>query len=184
MSNYFWETDRIRLRQVEPDDWVVFQQWDLDSEMLRNYGEIPFPKGSGRYKFEIQNEANAAPVDDRFMLMIEEIDSKSIAGAIISHTTNRRVGAFSYGVVIRAEYRRKGYAKDAILLLLKYFFEELRYQKCTVALHGWNTATVGLHERIGFIKEGQHRRVLFTHGRHWDMLFYGITDEEWREKYA
>lgn len=183
MSQYFWETDRIRLRQVEPDDWEVFYEWDFDSQMMRNLDDLPFPKSVERYKHDTQEEAKEAAKDDKFMLMIEEIATGTVAGAIDSHTTNPRVGTFAYGVTIREAYQRRGYARESILLLLKYFFEELRYQKCTVNIHEWNEASIRLHESMGFIKEGQHRRMLFTQGRYWDVLYYGITLEEWREKY-
>jgi RimJ/RimL family protein N-acetyltransferase len=154
MSQYFWETDHIRLRQVEPADWEIFYEWDFDSQMLRNLDDLPFPKSRERYKHEVQNESKEAVKDDKLMLMIDEIETGTVAGSIDSHSTNRRVGTFAYGLVIRPEYRRKGYATEAILLLLKYFFEELRYQKCTVTIHEWNTASINLHERMGFVKEG------------------------------
>ena len=30
-----WQTDRIRLRAVEPSDADTFQRWDADSEVAR-----------------------------------------------------------------------------------------------------------------------------------------------------
>jgi RimJ/RimL family protein N-acetyltransferase len=184
MSKNFWETERIRLRQVEPADWQVFHEWDADSEVIRNLWMIPFPKSVERYQQDIKNEALAEAKDDKFGLVIEEIETSTLAGSISSHTTDKRVGTFAYGLAIREAYQRRGYATEAILLLLKYFFEELRYQKCTVTIHEWNTASIVLHERLGFVKEGQLRRMLYTQGRHWDLLYYGLTVEEWREKYA
>jgi RimJ/RimL family protein N-acetyltransferase len=184
MSKYFWETNRIRLRQVEPDDWEVFHQWDYDSEVMRSLWFLPVPKSVERYKQDTANEAKESVKDDKFGLVIEEIASGTVAGSINSHTTDQRIGTFAYGLAIRDGYQRKGYATEAILLLLTYFFEELRYQKCTVTIHEWNEASIRLHESLGFIKEGQHRRMLYTQGRHWDLLYYGITVEEWREKHG
>ena len=184
MSKYFWETERIRLRQVEPDDWEVFREWDFDSEVSRNLYRIPFPKSIERYKQDVLDGAKEANKEDKFGFVIEEIETGHIAGSINSHSTNQHIGTFAYGIAIRPDFQRKGYATEAILLLLKYFFEELRYQKCTVSIHEWNTESINLHEKLGFVKEGQHRRMLYTNGRHWDLLFYGIMVEEWREKYG
>ena len=184
MSKYFWETDRIRLRQAEPEDWETFYNWGFDSEVMRSLYRIPFPKSVARYKKDTEKDATEPDKDGKFGFIIEEIEIGLIAGSINSHTTNPHVGTFSYGIAILPDFQRKGYASEAILLLLKFFFDELRYQKCTVNVHEWNTASIKLHERLGFIKEGQHRRMLYTQGRYWDVLYYGITIEEWREKHG
>ena len=184
MSKYFWETDRIRLRQVEPDDWEVFYEWDFDSEVSRSLYRIPFPKSVERYKQDVTDSAKETPKDDKFALVVEEIETGKIAGSINVHTADSHVGTFAYGIAIRPDFQRKGYASETILLILKYYFEVLRYQKCTIGVHEWNTASIVLHERLGFVKEGQHRRMVYTQGKYWDLLFYGITVEEWREKYG
>jgi len=38
-------------------------------------------------------------------------------------------------------------------LILKYYFEELRYQKVTVPVHANNPASIRLHEKLGFKKK-------------------------------
>lgn len=183
MSDYFWETEHIRLRQIEPDDWEIFYEWDFDSQVMRDLDEIHFPKSKERYQQWAQEKSKQEAQNDKFFLVIEACETNIIAGSINTQDTDKRVGTFGYGVAIRPDYQRKGYATEAILLLLNYFFEELRYQKCTVNVHEWNSASIKLHERIGFVKEGQHRRMLYTQGRYWDVLYYGMTIEEWREKY-
>jgi hypothetical protein len=45
METYnIWQGQRVRLRAVEPQDWEVFNQWDLDSDMARDCYWVPFPK--------------------------------------------------------------------------------------------------------------------------------------------
>jgi RimJ/RimL family protein N-acetyltransferase len=63
-------------------------------------------------------------------------------------------------------------------LVLRYYFRELRYQKCTVQVYDFNDASIALHERLGFQREGRMRRMGYTEGRHFDVLLYGITAEE------
>lgn len=45
---------------------------------------------------------------------------------------------------------RRGYASDAICIVLRYYFEELRYQKCTVSVYDFNESSLRLHEWLGF----------------------------------
>ena len=63
-------------------------------------------------------------------------------------------------------------------------FEELRYQKCTVEVHGDNEAPRRLHERMGFEPEGVHRRMIYTRGSYVDVYWYVITAEEFATRFG
>jgi RimJ/RimL family protein N-acetyltransferase len=184
MNDYFWQTNRIRLRQVEPEDWEVHFHWNMDSEGYRDVWQIPFPQSKASVKAWAETEAKAEPENNEMKLGIELRESGQLIGIINSHHCDARVGEFMYGIAIRREHHRKGYASEAITLLMRYFFEELRYQKCTIDVHGWNDASVLLHEKLGFVREGQVRRCLFTQGKHFDRFIYGMTIEEFRERYG
>ena len=79
------------------------------------------------------------------------------------------------------EHRRRGYATEAVQLVLKYYFEELRYQKCLVGVHSNNPASVALHEKLGFVREGTLRRMVYTGGRFHDVHHFGMLKEEWEQ---
>jgi len=81
-------------------------------------------------------------------------------------------------VAVKSEHQRQGYAAEVIQLVLRYFFDELRYQKATVQIHADNSASIRLHEKLGFQLEGRLRRIVFNHGQYFDGLMYGLTVEE------
>ncbi len=126
-----------------------------------------------------QHKATQRPSDDAFFWVIEN-EAGEVAGSISTHACNRVAGTFAYGVAVREEHQRKGYASEAIRLVLRYFFDELRYQKVTINVHADNPASARLHERLGFQLEGRLRRTVFTHGQLVDELYYGMTAEEFR----
>lgn len=92
--------------------------------------------------------------------------------------------SFSYGVAIRNEHQRKSYASEAIILVLRYYFQELRYQKVTTPVFSFNEASRRLHEQLGFQQEGRLRRKIFTRGQYFDEIVFGMTMEEFTEKYT
>jgi RimJ/RimL family protein N-acetyltransferase len=47
-------------------------------------------------------------------------------------------------------------------------------------VYEFNHASIALYERLGFQLEGRIRRMIYTQGRHWDLLHFGITSDEWR----
>lgn len=178
----FWQGRNIRLRAVEPEDADVFYEWNQDSDMLKNVDNIWFPVSRESQRAFAQRKATAEQNDACYFL-IENVDGE-IAGDIGAHSCDRRVGCFRYSVSMREEYKRRGYATEAILLFLKYYFQELRYQKVTVDIRSFNEASVRLHEKLGFKREGCIRRVAYTGGKYYDSFVYGMTYEEFQEKYG
>src|SRR6476659_2486452 len=126
----FWQGQRIRLRAIEPGDAETFNDWNLDSEMARALDFVWPPTSLQRAQAWTQRMATEEIKDDIMHCAIEDRDG-NLVGSINSQSTNRRAGTFAYGVSVRTEYRGRGYASEAIILLLRYFFDELRYQKVT-----------------------------------------------------
>lgn len=183
MSNNFWETERIRLRGVEAEDWEVHYHWDMDSEMQRNLSQLQFPNNKARTKKWAEEVSLKVLDGDNFHMEIELLAPQEVIGVVAAYQADRRNGTFMYGIAIRKEFQRKGFATEAIVLLLRYFFDELRYQKCHVDINGWNENSMSLHEKLGFTKEGQIRRANYAMGQYYDRYIYGITLEEFRERY-
>jgi RimJ/RimL family protein N-acetyltransferase len=179
MTNHnIWQGERVRLRALEPEDWEVFNQWDLDSDTARECYWAPFPKSKEAARKWASDNALAEPKNDAFFFVIESRDGE-VAGCINTHSCDSRNGTFKYGLAIRREHQRKGYASEAIRLVLRYFFQELRYQKVTVEIYAFNEASIKLHERLGFVHEGRMRRMYFTNGQYHDSFVLGLTAEEW-----
>lgn len=176
----FWQGKRVSLRGVEPSDAETFVQWNLDSGMARDVDFIWPPVSRAQVSKEVGELSLKKLEDDAFVWMLEDASGTAV-GLIRTFQCDHRAGTFRYGLNVSAEHRRLGYAREAVLLVLRYYFSELRYQKCTVGVHADNEASVALHERLGFRREGTLRRMGFSGGRHFDIHMYGITREEWEQ---
>lgn len=179
----FWQGKTIRLRAIEPSDWETYFAWDQDEEQSRALYFIPFPLSQASVKRFAEEATIKKQEGDNFRFVIENSE-KEVVGDITTHNCNQRNGNFSWGVNIKKEHRRKGYASEALLLIMRYYFQELRYQKVTVSIYSFNEESVRLHERLGFQQEGRIRRTVFTRGQFFDELIYGLTKEEYVEKYV
>src|SRR5512136_37885 len=161
MDNHnIWRGERVRLRAVEPEDWKIFNQWDLDSDTARECYWVPFPKSQEAARKWALDLSLQAPKNDAMDLVIENLKGEFV-GSINTLGCDARNGTFKYGLAIRREHQRQGYASEAIRLVLRYFFQELRYQKCNVGIYDFNVASIKLHEKLGFQHEGRERRVYF-----------------------
>lgn len=54
-------------------------------------------------------------------------------------------------------------------------FGERRFQKCDVGIYAYNSASLRLHERLGFVMEGRRRRARFFAGEFHDLVLMGVT---------
>jgi RimJ/RimL family protein N-acetyltransferase len=177
----FWQGQRVRLRGVEPDDAALFACWNQDSERAR-FLDFLWPPGSlASVRTWAEEQSQRKLENDTFHWVIENQEGIPI-GSISTHDCNLRAGTFSYGVDVAPEYRGQGYAGEAIRMVLRYYFEELRYQKVTVVIHADNPASIRLHEKLGFQKEGTLRRMVYTRGNYIDALWYGLTREEFSQQ--
>ncbi len=180
MSNE-WQGEKIRLRALEADDWETFFRWNQDTSLSRALDYV-WPPGSSEHVKQWLQETMLKNGDDHKFFWVIETLAGEIAGSINSHTIARREGTFSYGVAVLPQHQRQGYAREAIDLLLRYFFFELRYQKVNTIVFSFNAGSIALHERLGFQLEGRLRRMGYTQGEYFDHLIYGLTKEEYTER--
>jgi RimJ/RimL family protein N-acetyltransferase len=179
----YWQGKNIRLRALEPADAETFFRWDRDSGMGRNL-DFLWPPTSMAHAIAWVEETSKKVLDkDMYQWMMENSEGEAV-GSIDTHTCNPRQGTFSYALNVAFEHQRKGYASEAILMVLRYYFEELHYQKVTVQVHSDNPASIRLHEKLGFQREGTIRRMGFSGGKYIDLLWYGMTAEEFWERYG
>ncbi|NGP45434.1 GNAT family N-acetyltransferase [Bacillaceae bacterium SIJ1] len=168
---------------MEPEDWQVFHENDRDSEAARAAHMIYFPRSAAGTKAWSEQQATQDAEGDNKMLVIETVEGV-VVGNINSHSCDPRQGVMKYGLGVFAEHRQQGYASEAIRLLLRYYFEELRYEKCVAHVYAFNTASCLLHERLGFTKEGVLRSMIYTEGKRYDEYIYGMLREEFQGDFA
>lgn len=178
-----WEGKLIRLRALEPEDWQFYFEWNRDSEMVHAIDRLRLPQAREAVKRWAEETAVKAPNGDNYHFQVERLDGQRV-GMISTHDCDRRTGTFSYGVAIAPAYRRRGYASEAIWLVLRHYFQELRYQKVNATVYDFNAPSIQMHVRLGFALEGQIRRMLYTNGEYFDELIFGMTAEEFAESQA
>jgi RimJ/RimL family protein N-acetyltransferase len=176
--NSIWVGERVRLRGVEPDDWQGFRRFDEESADARAADILHPPRSAEGYRRWATEEAQRSVAGDTFRLAIEALEGNTLVGSINTVAPELRAGRFGYGVAIGREFHRRGYAREAITLVLGYMFGERRYQKCEVGIYGFNTGSLALHRGLGFVEEGRLRRHEFFAGGYHDLVLMGLTVEE------
>ncbi|MFJ9032268.1 GNAT family N-acetyltransferase [Streptomyces sp. NPDC102274] len=172
----FWIGERVRLRGIEPDDWTAFMRFAPEEERLGNL--LRPPRSAEHYRSWATEQAAARSDGDCFQLAIEDAETGETVGAVGSYEADARAGWFQYGVTVGADHRRKGYAAEAAVLLLRFMFAERRFHKCVARVFAHNESSLAFHRRLGFIEEGRLRDQIFVAGRHDDLVMMGMLAAE------
>lgn len=176
-SRYFWQSEKTRLRPWRLEDAGLRFMASLDSPTVALYQDgIELPTSVELQQQWLEKIAGLKD-DGMIRLAMENLDGVTV-GWVTLHSRDQKNGTFGFGVAVYQDYRGHGYAIDAVRMLLKYAFWEQRYQKCnSMCLHS-NTASIRLHQKLGFLEEGRVRRTCFYNGQYHDDVLFGMTREE------
>ena len=177
-SRYFWQGERVRLRplRIEDAEQSFINSLDSPSRQLLQLG-IEMPTSVEILKSSLEKYVGCKDADGVILFVIENHEGVNVGG-ISWHSRDQKNGTFSFGIVVDREHRGRGYAEDAVRILLRYGFWERRFQKCNSACVHTNEASIKLHKKLGFVEEGRRRRQVFFNGEYHDDVLFGLTWEE------
>jgi RimJ/RimL family protein N-acetyltransferase len=173
-----FQGEKVRLRAVELSDLEnYFLKTNGDSESLEASDRLIFPVSEEMRQERVEALSKQNPYEEEYTLIIEN-EAGIPVGNINTHSTNRIDGVFKYGLGILESHRGKGYASEAIKLLCQYYFDTLNYRKVEVNIYSFNTSSIGLHQKLGFVQEGLLRKNHYAHGQYHDTYCFGLLKEE------
>lgn len=153
---------------------VVFEHWNMPRSAVLGREQL-FAAICGN----VQALAEALPVP----LILENLDYCS--GGAYEHICEPEfiravVEATGTGLLLDLAHARVSAARLG-QPIERYFFRELRYQKCTALVYSFNDRSIHFHEAIGFRFEGRLRNMVYTDGQYFDEIYFGLTSAEWDE---
>jgi len=93
---------------------------------------------------------------------------------------NHRNRSAEIGFMTGPECRRKGYALEAMKLLLNHLFGELGMNKIMAQTGEFNEASIGLLKKLGFKKDGRLRQHHEVEAKMYDDLLFSILSDEFK----
>ena len=130
-------------------------------------------------QFEAFVKRNSHP--DGACFLICRADDGAVMGSIALSQIFRGGFRSAYlGYQIGAEFARQGYMTEALQLMLRHAFVNLKLHRLEANIQPNNAASIALVKRAGFIKEGYSRRYLKICGRWRDHERWAILVEDWR----
>ncbi len=181
MADDILKGNLVRLAAVEPKEIAeAVVVWNRDSEYQR-LGRI---EPANQYSLKKLTEWSEKDQEDspskRYVFAIRALENDrligicSLGGEIFQHGE----GFVGLGIGERDKWN-KGYGTDAMLVVLRYAFQELNLRRVALSVSAYNPRAIRSYEKVGFIHEGRMRQFFLRDGQRWDIVFMGILRDEW-----
>lgn len=139
----------IRLRAIEPEDLDILYEIENDRR-LWDVGATNVPYSRYSLHNYIASQTNDIFADRQLRLMIENEDGQTIGIVDLMNFDPQHQRA-EIGIVVMTPWRRKGYAKEAIALIVKYSTERLHLHQLYAFVATDNEASLRLFSKSGFV---------------------------------
>ena len=168
----------IVLRPLRLEDAPRVCLWMNDKDTVRYLGggfENPVSLEDAKERIALQLDGEFT--GERFAVSFA--DTGEYLGECSLLLPDGRAKKAELALVLLPGARGRGYALQALKLLLDYAFLQKGYQRLYLKCAFKNQRAVHLYERAGFVKEGVLRRHLYTDEGPDDVILYGMLREEY-----
>lgn len=168
--------DEIYLRALELDDYKISIAWRKDDDITDTTGGNKIFVSSENEKQWVQGMILNK---EKIVLAICLKSNDKYIGNVSMFDIDLLNKSCSVAIMIGAkEEWNKGYASEALKLMLKYAFEEKGMERVSATILKNNIASIKLHEKCGYKVEGTMRHAIFKLGKYNDLVLLSILKDE------
>ena len=173
------QSDRLKLRELNDQDLSIFMEYRSDSVLLEYQDFILESKEQAIKFFEEQKQVPVGSSTDWKQIAIADTNDQLIGDCAIKCDEHEpRIAEI--GITLRKEFHKKGFAFEALELLINYTFNELELHKIKAVIDVRNKASQKLFEKLGFQREAILRKHYWDKKRSdwFDEFHYGLLAED------
>ncbi len=170
----------IYLNTPTIDDAEAIRENANDREIAINVPNIPNPYGIENALQFIGFAIQKYELKEDFHMCIRLLNGEFIGlCALVNIDKLNRKAELGYWV--GAKYRGKGFAKEALRLIIGFGFSYLDLNRIYAKVLVHNERSVNLLNSLNFRKEGTNRDDVFHDGRFMDDVIFGVLKREYKD---
>jgi RimJ/RimL family protein N-acetyltransferase len=163
--------DKVKIRPLERSDLGWFTEWNNDPDY-----KGPFEPLENNTLKEVEAWFDSEKNTESWV--ITDKQSKPVGQLI----TGPQGDYYWIGYIIHPDHRGKGYATEAVKLLVDHLFKTKDIFRIQAECNPENYASVRVLEKAGFTYEGLKRKAVLIQGVYMDGALYSILRDEWEKK--
>lgn len=163
--------EKISLRAAEPSDTDTLYIWENDAA-LWPYGSTRAPY-SRHSIWQSLEDYRADIFADRYLrLMIVANKDRTPVGTLEIYDFDPRDGRALTGIFIAEEFRRRGYAEEALTLVSDYARDVVGMHQLAAYVSTDNRPSIALYKKAGFCSRACLRSWIKSGKRYKDVLIF------------
>ncbi|PWB73724.1 MAG: GNAT family N-acetyltransferase [Anaerolineales bacterium] len=183
IQTQLFEGKDVRFGPIDHEkDAEIESKWTHDSDFMRMYDFEParpmsvamVKKKYEKLEKEIEEEKNMY-----YFTIRSREDDRLIGKALVHRIEWSNGNAWIRLGIGSKDDQRKGYGSQALQMLLRFMFAELNLYRVAAPVQEYNEAGIALLKKFGFTEEVRRRQALDRDGRRWDLLVFGLLQDEW-----
>lgn len=174
------KTERLVLRDFVSEDWRAVYSFQNDVRYLEYYEwtHRTEPEVKAFVNRFIEQQRQQPRFKYQFAMTLKE--SGKLIGDVGIRRANAEARVADLGYELDPRYWGNGYATEAARAMLEFGFEQLHLHRVWAQCVADNVSSAHILEKIGMRQEGRLRENEHFKRRWWDVLVYGILEDEWR----
>ena len=159
-------TRRLTLRQLTPRDLAGLHACFGDPAAMRYWDGPPSETLDDTAK-TLRWMSKATSPYNYLVWAVARTSDDACIGMVNYHNREARHRRVDIGYIIAPQHQRRGYAREAVGALIGYCEGTLRVHRMQALIQPENTASIGLVEGLGFVREGGVLRDHVLVGERW-----------------
>jgi RimJ/RimL family protein N-acetyltransferase len=181
------EGERVTLRTVERDDAAFLQRSRTDPRIRWPLGAIHHGnRAESEDAIENWLEGDSAAA---YLACVDEPDAPrghpeddetTPVGTVTARNLDGDRPWLAYWLL--PKHHGEGYGGEMVELAVDTLFRAYDIHGVSAGAYGFNEASRGLLESLGFVEEARRREARFVDGTYRDEVQYGVLREEWEDR--
>jgi diamine N-acetyltransferase len=166
----------IKLRALEKEDLDFLYQIE-NNESFWQFSHTQTPFSKYMLKLYLENAHLDIYQAKQLRLIIEENSTNLQVGMIDLFDFNPKHKRAGIGILIHPDFQEKGYAFEALSLLINYTFTHLDLHQLYANITEDNIKSISLFEKNNFAKTGIKKDWIFTNNNYKSEILYQLINK-------
>ncbi len=166
-------TARLRLRCINKSDAKEIFVLRTDKQVLQYLDRDPMASEKEALEF-VDLILDTLKKNEGVLWVITHKDSDKLLGTLGYWRLEKAHYRAEIGYQLSPQEWGKGIMKEALLKVIEYGFNSMKLHSIEANIHPGNTASAGLLEACGFVREGYFRESYHHNGKFSDSAIYSL----------
>lgn len=180
-SDLIIDCSRLQLRPFKKTDLEAVMAYHALPEVQR------YLEWKARDRVEVQTALDGMVKQNRLtrpgetiQFAVIEKEADQLIGQISLRWTDATAAQAELRFIFNPDFRRKGYATEAVKAVIDHGFEEFNFHRIFAVCAGKNQASARLLKKLGMRLEAHYREHALFQGEWDEELHFAILDREWQ----